>query len=373
MQKREGGNADPSEGNAAPTVAVCIGTFNQAQHLTECIESVLSQTYPVQEIWVSDDASTDGTQEVMEEICERYPTVRYYRQPANLGIAENLSWALAQPATELIARIDSDDKLEPTFVATLADLMSRYPQAGFAHSDVYEIDRHGARTRVRRLHRTAVYETPAQSLRKNAKGYRVAANCILFRAAALKQANYYHANASWKAAEDWDLSVRMAILGWGNVYATTPLANYRVWDNGGVVRSKRIIPEVECVTKVYKGTLEPEYIKRGWSTRTLRKNMRGRAVGYADGLDSPLFSEAEREVYKARLRELGDSVSLSLAIFLAQAGFNPLARSIRRTKIRLKDSVKSLLRKMRKLGRGEESAAERPVTTAKKGVSQEQP
>jgi hypothetical protein len=33
--------------------------------------------------------------------------------------------------------------------------------------------------------------------------------------------------------------------------------------------------------------------------------MRGRAVGYADGLDSPLFSEAEREVYKARLRARG--------------------------------------------------------------------
>jgi len=154
--------------------------------------------------------------------------VRYHRHAVNLGIAENLSWVLSQPTTELIARIDSDDKLEPQFVETLDDLMTIHPQAGFGHAEVYEIDSHGARGRIRRLHRSTGYEAPEESLRKNAQGYRVAANCILFRASALKQANYYRINSSWKSAEDWDLSVRMAILGWGNVYASTPLASYRV-------------------------------------------------------------------------------------------------------------------------------------------------
>ena len=351
----------------APSVSVCIGTYNQARYLVECVESILAQTCPVEEIWVSDDASTDNTQMVMEELCRRYSTVRYYRHSSNQGIAKNLSWALAQPFTELIARIDSDDKMEPRFIETLAGLMKKYPQAGYGHGDVYEIDSRGVRTRVRRLQRSAVYEDAEESLRKNAQGYRVAADCILFRAAALKQANYYHANASWKSAEDWDLSVRMAILGWGNVYAAEPLASYRVWDDSGQARFKRKVAEIECVTKVYMGTLEPEYIRRGWSTGILRKNMRRRAVGFADALDSPLFSEAERAIYKARLRELGDSVSLSVAIFLAEAGFNPIVRRMRRVKIRLKDQVKSWLRGMKKPERsageaasGKGTAAERP-------------
>jgi glycosyltransferase involved in cell wall biosynthesis len=326
------------------TSAVCIGTFNQGHYLRECIESVLAQTNPVQEVWVSDDASTDNTPGLMEEICRLYPRVHYYRQPTNLGIAGNLSWVLSQPSTELIARIDSDDKLEPGFIATLADLLSIHPQAGFAHADVYELDSEGIQKRIRRLHRSRIYEGPEEWLRKSARGYRVAANCILYRAAALKQANYFRANAAWKSAEDWDLSVRIAILGWGNVYAAAPLASYRIWNDSGQARFKRRLSEIECVTKVYKGTLEPEYIRRGWNTRILRKNMRSRALCFSDALDSPLFSETERKIYKSRLRELGDSPSLSMAILLAEAGLNPALRSLRQVKIRLKDLVKSCLR-----------------------------
>lgn len=354
-----------------PSVSVCIGTYNQARYLRECIESVLAQTYPIAEIWVSDDASTDDTQQVMAEICNRNPTVRYHRHAVNLGIAANLSWALAQPSTELIARIDSDDRLEPEFTATLAGLMARYPRAGYGHCDVYEMDSHGARTRVRRLYRSAVYEDPEQALRQNAQGYRVAANCILYRASALQQADYFHANASWATAEDWDLAVRMAILGWGNVYAAQPLANYRVWDDPGFERFKRIVAEVEVVTKVYEGTLEPEYIRRGWSTEVLKRNRRSRAVGYSGALDSPRFTDDEREIYKQKLRELGDSASLSLAILLAEAGLNPLVRFVRRAEIRLKDVAKKWIRGIRGVRRVHPVAAPGALRAGGKNVSQE--
>jgi hypothetical protein len=336
-------NSMAPAGKAALSAAVCIGTYNQALYISECIESILAQSYPVQEIWVSDDASTDGTQAVMGEICRRYPTVHYYRQPRNLGIAENLSWVLAQPKTDLIARIDSDDRLETEFVATLAGLLARHPQAGYAHSEVNEIDSCGVQTRLRRLHRSAVYESPEESLRKNASGYRVAANCILYRAEALRQADYYHANAVWRSAEDWDLTLRLAILGWGNVYAAAPLARYRVWEDNEKERFKRRVPEIECVTNIYKERLIPEYQRRGWDTGVLKKNMRARAVQCAEGLDSPLFSKEERAIYKARLRELGDSAVLSLAIWMAESGFSPLARWSRSMSLRVKDAVKTLL------------------------------
>lgn len=361
---------DLERASSAPSVAVCIGTYNQARYLAECLESVLAQSYPVGEVWVVDDASTDGTPELMDEFCRLYPTVRYHRNPANRGIADNLSFALAQPSAELIARIDSDDRLEPEFVATLAALMAEYPQAGYAHADVIEIDSNGAPTRIRRLHRTAPFESAEQSLRKNAQGYRVAANCILFRAAALRQADYYRANASWQSAEDWDLSVRMAILGWGNVYAPVPLACYRVWDDSGMARFKRKVPEIECVTRVYKRTLEPEYIRRGWSTRVLRTNMRRRAVAYTDALDSPLINAEERVIYKIRLRELGDSFSLSMAIFLAENGFNPILRRLRGARIRLKDLAKSVLRRLKQPRRHAAAVTSQPVGGAKKAVAE---
>ena len=168
MHSTESAGTPKSSGeHGVQTVAVCIGTYNQAQYLRECIESVAAQTHPIEEIWVSDDASADNTFEVMKEICRLYPTVHSYRQPRNLGIAGNLSWVLSQPATDFIVRLDSDDRLEPDYVATLVDLMRKYPRAGYAHCDIYEIDGRGAHTRMRMLHRPAVYEGPEQAIRRN--------------------------------------------------------------------------------------------------------------------------------------------------------------------------------------------------------------
>ncbi len=326
------------------TVAVCIGTYNQAQYLKQCIDSVFAQTYPIQEIWVSDDASKDETDRVMAEIAAQSPIVRYYKQPSNLGLSGNLSWVLSQPGTDLVVRLDSDDRLEPEYVNTLTALMTKYPSAGFAHSDVFEMNGSGERTRVRRLSRTTEFESADEALRRSASGYRVAANCLLFRTAALAQAQYYLPTPGWCAGEDWSLCIRIAANGWGNVYAPAPLTNYRQWEDALNTRSTRIIEEISNVRSIYQNDLMPEYAKRGWDTSILKRYMRSRAVGFAGALDSPVFSNADRTSYKERLRELGDSFSLSVAISLADAGFNPVLRTFRRAKVRLKDTVKDWLR-----------------------------
>jgi glycosyltransferase involved in cell wall biosynthesis len=329
------------------TVAICIGTYNQAQYLRGSIESAMAQTYPIQEFWVSDDASTDNTDEVMRELCREYPQIRYYRQPKNLALPGNLSWLLSQPKTDLIVRLDSDDRLEPNYVAVLAELMRLYPKAGFAHCDVGELDKENQRPRVRRLSRTAVFESGDEMLRSNASGYRTAANCILYRAEAIRAVNYYIPNLDWRTCEDWDMVLRMAAAGWGNVYAPQVLSNYRVWEDAQGVRAARKMNEVMTNIAIYKHTLMPEYQKRGWSTAPLERQMKLRAARFADALDSPMFTADDRVKYKALLRELGPSASLTVAIAMADSGLNPLVRWWFRTKIRAKDAVKVLLRTLR--------------------------
>jgi glycosyltransferase involved in cell wall biosynthesis len=329
------------------SVAICIGTYNQGQYLRGSIESALAQTYPIQEIWIADDGSTDDTQVIVEEFIRQNPTIHYHRHPANVGPARNLSWVLGRPSTDLVVRLDSDDRLEPTYVAVLADLMHKFPKAGYAHCDVWETDGDGARSRIRQLTRTITYEDPEAALKSNAMGFRTAANCILFRSKALKEGNYYLAHPTWTASEDWDLALRMAINGWGNVYAPQTLSNYRQWDDPKGVRAYRKIQEVSSNIAIYKETLIPEYKKRGWSIEPLERNMRHKAIGFADSIDSPLFSEKDRADYKALLNELGKSPALTLAISLADLGFNPLVRKWTRTKRRMKDAVKRILRAVR--------------------------
>jgi len=329
------------------SVAICIGTYNQSQYLRASIESALAQTYPISEFWVADDASTDDTQAVMAEICREYPHIRFHSQPKNLALPGNLSWLLAQPKTDLIVRLDSDDRLEPNYVAVLAELMRQYPQAAFAHCDVGELDKANQRPRIRRLSRTKTFESGEEALRSNASGYRTAANCILYRAQALREVNYYIPNLDWRTCEDWDMVLRMAAKGWGNVYTPQVLSNYRVWDDAQNVRAKRKMSEVMTNIAIYKNTLIPEYRKRNWSIAPLERNMRSRAIAFADALDSPLFSAEDRVQYKALLRELYPSKALDFAIALADLGLNPLVRSWARTRIRTKDIVKVVLRAMR--------------------------
>lgn len=73
-----------------PLVSVCIITYNQKKFLRECIESVLAQDYPNIEIIVGDDASTDGTQEMLREFETTYPDKFVLRlAKINMGITCN--------------------------------------------------------------------------------------------------------------------------------------------------------------------------------------------------------------------------------------------------------------------------------------------
>ncbi len=338
-----------TEGGAGkPTVAICIGTYNQAQYLEGAIKSALSQTYPIREIWVSDDASTDNTDEVMKEICKKYPFLRYHRQETNLALPGNLSWLFSQPQTEYIVRLDSDDRLEPGYVAALVEAMAMYPRAGFGHCNVYELDQHDVRTRHRQLARKHVYESGDQILTSNASGFRVAANCILYRRDALREVNYYLPNLAWRTCEDWDMCLRMAAAGWGNVYVGQTLSNYRVWDDEAGVRWRRKMSKVMTNISIYKNTLTAVYRERGWNTDPLQSNMRSRAIEFADAVDSPLFTAEERRQYVVLLRELGDSRGLSLAILAAEIGLKPMIRGYVRLRVKAKDTVKGVIRGFRR-------------------------
>ena len=334
-------------GSSPLTVAICIGTYNQGQYLRCSIESALGQSYPIQEIWIADDGSTDDTQSIMAEYCRQYPQVHYHRHPANVGPARNLSWVLGRPETDLVVRLDSDDRLELTYVEVLAGLMRQFPKAGYAHCDVWETDGVGERARLRQLTRSLVYEDSEAALKSNAMGLRTAANCLLFRAEALKEANYYLAHPAWTASEDWDLALRMAVNGWGNVYAAQTLSNYRQWDDPKGVRGYRKIQEVSTNVEIYKNLLIPEYQKRGWSIAPLTRNMRHKAIGFADSLDSPNFSDKDRSDYKRLLKDLGDSMMLSVAISVANIGLNPLVRQWKRMRKVLRDYAKRILRIIR--------------------------
>jgi cellulose synthase/poly-beta-1,6-N-acetylglucosamine synthase-like glycosyltransferase len=302
-----------------PSAAICIPTYNQAAYLEMAVHSALAQTHPC-EVWVSDDASTDETPEVMARLLEQFPQIKHFRQKNNLGMSGNPRWIVKQPLAEFIVKLDSDDKLFPTYVEKLLKVMLAHPSAGYAHAAVQEMDGNGHKQKLRLLARSAGFQSGNESLRASVTGYRVAANICMFRREALQQVDYYKSDLNF--CDDWDLAVRLADAGWGNVYVNEVLASYRVWDTP--VRSRRKLAEVEGCRRVMEESLIPAFKRRSWDLTPITKASQRLALGHAVCLRSKQFTEAEQNDLKHALSLLGDSAALRWKFRWIRTPFAPL-------------------------------------------------
>jgi len=94
-------------------VSIIIPTYNRAGLVGRAIESAMGQTYPLKQIIVVDDGSTDDTADVVRG----YPGVEYVYRP-NGGQAAARTTGLGVATGGIIASLDSDDVWEPGFLST---------------------------------------------------------------------------------------------------------------------------------------------------------------------------------------------------------------------------------------------------------------
>jgi len=92
-----------------PVVSVVLPTYNRAQVLPPVIDSILSQDYRDLELIIIDDASTDNTAQLIREIQERDPRVRYVQLPVNRGVGFAREAGLRHARGRYVALADSDD------------------------------------------------------------------------------------------------------------------------------------------------------------------------------------------------------------------------------------------------------------------------
>ena len=100
------------------TVSVVMATYNGAKYIREQLDSILEQTYQIQEIIIQDDGSTDDTVAICEEYARKYPNVHVFRNPKNLGFNENFHTCALRATGDLVAFSDQDDVWFPEKIAT---------------------------------------------------------------------------------------------------------------------------------------------------------------------------------------------------------------------------------------------------------------
>jgi GT2 family glycosyltransferase len=99
-------------------VSVTIVTYNSGRFIKRCLESVLSQRYPLKEIIVVDNDSTDGTIDILEQFEDR---CRIHYNEENAGFAAAQNQAIRMAGGDWVLTLNPDVLLLPNFIQALVD------------------------------------------------------------------------------------------------------------------------------------------------------------------------------------------------------------------------------------------------------------
>lgn len=120
-------------------VTIGMPVYNGEPFLRRALDSLLSQTFTSFELIVSDNASTDHTEQISREYAARDRRIRYFRQSDNKGAAWNFSFVLEKARAEYFMWAACDDYWHPDFVAAAVQELSDHPEASVAMCAVERI------------------------------------------------------------------------------------------------------------------------------------------------------------------------------------------------------------------------------------------
>ena len=91
------------------SVSIVLCTYNGAKYLSEQLDSILAQTYPLHEIIIQDDNSTDETVNIIYEYASKYSLIKFFENNSAHGVNGNFISAMQRATGDYIAISDQDD------------------------------------------------------------------------------------------------------------------------------------------------------------------------------------------------------------------------------------------------------------------------
>jgi glycosyltransferase involved in cell wall biosynthesis len=106
----------PSAHERVPTVAIGMPVYNGAKSIKLALDSLLCQTFSDFSIVVSDNASTDGTADIVREYAGQDPRINYVRQEINIGAEANFKFVFHATSSRYFMWAAADDTRSPDFL-----------------------------------------------------------------------------------------------------------------------------------------------------------------------------------------------------------------------------------------------------------------
>jgi GT2 family glycosyltransferase len=119
-------------------ISVIIPNWNGAHLLPTCLDSLRRQNYAGREVIVVDNASTDGS---LELLARDHPDVRVLALPSNQGFTGACNAGIQTSHGEFVALLNSDTEADEHWLAELVAAFERHPEAGLVASKMLLFDR----------------------------------------------------------------------------------------------------------------------------------------------------------------------------------------------------------------------------------------
>jgi glycosyltransferase involved in cell wall biosynthesis len=216
-------------------ITIGLPVYNGQKFLQAAIDSHLSQSYGDFDLVISDNGSTDAT----EEICRRYAAqddrISYLRSPVNRGILWNHRRVLEGlgEATPYFRWAGADDVLEPGLLAAMVEVLRSRPEVEAVMPATKNIDEAGAiirsMERTLNLESAVPYERARQILLAN---YQHVIAYGLLRAPSLRRMRTGPDYIGWDPVFIWELALR------GRIFQLEQLALLRRFHPGSISRVK---------------------------------------------------------------------------------------------------------------------------------------
>lgn len=221
-----------------PLISVILPVYNGEEHLTECIESVLSQTFNDFEFIIVDDASTDNTPQILKEFAMKDARIKVFTHAINKRQTIAANTACNKAKGNYLARMDADDIAMPTRFEQQIHFLENNPDIGVLGTWTNIIDNNGEiikdwMTRIESGYLSWILIF----------GNSFAHSSVMFRRDIAKKVGYYQS----PEAEDFDLWSRMNTI---SKIGCVPeiLQQRRVWD--GQLNLKVPKETLECVYQI---------------------------------------------------------------------------------------------------------------------------
>lgn len=134
----------------SPKISLGVPVFNGETYLRSALDSLLAQTFLDFELIVSDNGSTDTTQEICEHYASLDARVRYVRQDRNRGASWNFNALFEMATGQYFKWAAHDDLCAPEYLEQCVAALDQDPRIVLAYPEMVDIDRGGHSIRLRK-------------------------------------------------------------------------------------------------------------------------------------------------------------------------------------------------------------------------------